>query len=181
MIAIMLPSIEPYLQGLRARQRPVENGRPLFRRGDPVTDVYYVVTGAVHLVRYQADGSALILQRAGPGSILAEASLYFGTYHCDAVASGDADTRAYPKAGVKKLLARSPEFSDIWANYLALELQRARLRAEILALRTVSERLDAWIAGNGGNFPHKGEWKSVAGQIGVSPEALYRETAKRRN
>jgi CRP-like cAMP-binding protein len=180
MIAIMLPSIEAYLQGLRARPRHVENGRPLFRRGDPVTHVHYVVTGAVHLVRYQTDGSALILQRAGPGSILAEASLYSGTYHCDAFASGDADLRAYAKAAVKKLLLRSPEFSDIWANYLAQELQRTRLRAEILALRTVSERLDAWIAGHGGSFPPKGEWKLVASQIGVSPEALYRELAKRR-
>jgi len=181
MITIMLPPIEPHLQGLRARQRQIGNGRPLFRRGDPVTDVYVVVTGAIHLVRYQTDGSALILQRAGPGSILAEASLYFDTYHCDAVASGDADTRTYAKSSVKRLLLRSPEFSDIWANYLAQELQRTRLRAEILALRTVSERLDAWIAGNGGDFPHKGEWKLVANQIGVSAEALYREIAKRRD
>jgi len=181
MIAIMSAAIEPYLQGLRARARQVENGRPLFRRGDPVTDVYYVVTGAIHLVRYQTDGAALILQRAGPGSIVAEASLYFGSYHCDAIASGAADTRAYAKASVKRLLARSPEFSEIWANDLALELQRARLRAEILALRTVSQRLDAWIAGNGGTFPRKGDWKSVAGQIGVSPEALYRDIAKRRH
>lgn len=176
----MLPSIEPYLQGLRARERHVENGRLLFRRGDPVTDVHFVVTGAVHLVRYQADGSALILQRAGPGSILAEASLYFGSYHCDAVAHGDADTRAYAKTSLKKLLLRNPEFSDIWANYLAQELQRTRMRAEILGLRTVSERLDAWIAGNGGTLPSRGEWKLVAGQIGVSPEALYREIARRR-
>jgi len=181
MIEIMLPSIEAYLRGLRARPRHVENGRPLFRRGDPVRDIHYVVTGAVHLVRYQTDGSALILQRAGPGSILAEASLYFDTYHCDAVASGDADTRAYAKAGVKKLLSSSPEFSDIWANSLAQELQQTRLRAEVLALRTVSERLDAWIAGHGGSFPPKGEWKLVASQIGVSPEALYRELAKRRD
>jgi len=182
MIGIMSPTvIEPYLQGLRARPRHLGNGQPLFRRGDPVTDVHYVVTGTVHLVRFQTDGSALILQRAGPGSILAEASLYFDTYHCDAVAAGDADTRAYAKAGLKKLLLRSPAFSDIWANCLAQELQRPRLRAEILALRTVSERLDAWIAGNGGDFPHKGEWKLVASQIGVSPEALYREIARRRN
>ncbi len=181
MITIMLPSIEPYLLGLRARPRQIENGRPLFRRGDPVTEIFYVVTGAVHLVRYQTDGSALILQRAGAGSILAEASLYSDTYHCDAVASGDADIRAYAKGRLKQLLSDSPAFSDIWANYLAQELQRTRLRAEILALRTVSERLDAWIDGNAGDVPHKGEWKLVAGQIGVSPEALYRELAKRRH
>ena len=181
MIVIMLQSIEPYLKGLRARQQHFESGRALFHRGDPVTDMHFVLTGSIHLVRYQSDGSVLILQRAGPGSILAEASLYSGTYHCDAVAFGAADTRVYAKAGLKKLLAKSPEFSNVWANYLAQELQRSRLRSEVLSLRTVAERLDAWIAWNGGKLPDKGEWKLVASQIGVSPEALYREIAKRRH
>jgi hypothetical protein len=30
------------------------------------------------------------------------------------------------------------------------------------------------------NFRKKGEWKLLANQIGVSPEALYREVGKRR-
>ena len=127
----MLRSIEPYLQGLRARQQHFETGRRLFHRGDPVTDMHFVLAGSIHLVRYQRDGSVLILQRAGPGSILAEASLYSGTYHCDAVAFGGADTRVYAKSGLKKLLAKSPEFSSVWASRIAQELQRARLRSEI--------------------------------------------------
>ena len=181
MIAIMLQSIEPYLGNLRGRQLHFENGRSLFLRGDPVTDMHFVIKGSIHLVRHQSDGSALTLQRAGPGTMLAEASLYSRTYHCDAVAFGGADTRVYTKVSLKRLLAKNPEFSNVWANYLALELQRSRLRSEILSLRTVSERLDAWIAWNGGSFPQKGEWKMVANQIGVSPEALYREIAKRRD
>lgn len=112
--------------------------------------------------------------------MLAEASLYSGTYHCDAVAFGAADTCVYTKASLKRLLAKSPQFSNIWANYLAQELQRSRLRSEILSLRTVADRLDAWTAWNGGGLPRKGEWKLVANQIGVSPEALYREISKRR-
>ncbi len=112
--------------------------------------------------------------------MLAEASLYSGTYHCDAVAFGAADTCVYTKASLKKLLAKSSQFSNIWANHLAQELQKSRLRSEILSLRTVAERLDAWTAWNGGSLPRKGEWKLVANQIGVSPEALYREIAKRR-
>jgi CRP/FNR family transcriptional regulator, dissimilatory nitrate respiration regulator len=173
-------SLVPFLRGLRARQQHFEKGRSLFRRGDPVIDMHFVLKGAVHLVRYQGDGSVLILQRAGPGSLLAEESPYSGTYRCDAVAFGATDTRVYAKAAFRKLLTKSPEFSHVFANYLAQELQGTRLRSEILSLRTVSERLDAWIAWNGGSFPAKGEWKLVAGQIGVSPEALYREIAKRR-
>jgi CRP-like cAMP-binding protein len=111
---------------------------------------------------------------------LAEASLYSETYHCDAVASGPAVTRVYSKAGLKRLLSNSPEISDIWANFLAQELQRTRLRSEILSLKTVAERLDAWIVWHGDSMAEKGQWKLVANQIGVSPEALYREVAKRR-
>ena len=75
----------------------------------------------------------------------------------------------------------SKSLGNVWASYLARELQRARLRSEILSLKTVAQRLDAWIGWNGGRPPEKGEWKFVASQIGVSPEALYREIAKRRD
>ena len=176
MIVIMLRSIEPYLKGLRARQQHFEAGQRLFHRGDPVTEMHVVLSGSIHLVRYQGDGSVLILQRAGPGSILAEASLYSGAYHCDAVAFGAADTRVYAKTGFRKLLAKNAEFGNVWATHLAQELQGARLRSEILSLRTVAERLDAWMAWNGGSTPRKGEWRLVAHQIGVSPEALYRKS-----
>lgn len=50
----------------------------------------------------------------------------------------------------------------------------------MLSLKTVAERLDAWTAANQGAPPIKGEWKTVAVEMGVSPEALYRELAKRR-
>lgn len=180
MIVIMSIPIEPFLSGLRARQWTVDAGQLLFHRGDTVKEVHFILTGSVHLVRYQSDGSTLILQRAGPGSILAEASLYSETYHCDAVASGRAEIRAYSKASFRRLLATSPEFSHVWARFLAGELQGARLRSEILSLKTVAGRLDAWIAWNGGDLPEKGEWKLVANEIAVSAEALYRELARRR-
>lgn len=173
-------SIEPFLKGLRVRQRHFDGGESLFHRADTVKEMYFVLTGSVHLVRHQSDGSILILQRAGPGSILAEASLYSETYHCDGVAFVAAEIRAYTKPSFKKLLTRSPEFGDVWAGYLAQELQSTRLRSEILSLKTVAGRLDAWIAWNGGGAPERGEWKLVANEIGVSPEALYREIAKRR-
>ena len=180
MIDIMFGLIEPYLRGLRTRERHFNSGQPLFHRGDPVKEVHFVLAGSVHLVRHQADGSFLILQRAGPGTVLAEASLYSGVYHCDAVAFSSANTRTYAKASLRKLLAINPDFSNVWAGYLAHELQSARLRSEVLSLRTVAERLEAWTAWNGSKSPKKGEWKLVANQIGVNPEALYREFAKNR-
>jgi CRP-like cAMP-binding protein len=83
-----------------------------------VKEVHFVLAGSVHLVRHQADGSVLILQRAGPGSVLAEASLYSVVYHCDAVAFSSANTRTYARASLRKLLAINPDFSNVWAGYL---------------------------------------------------------------
>jgi CRP/FNR family transcriptional regulator, dissimilatory nitrate respiration regulator len=85
--------------------------------------MHVVLAGVINLVRSRREGSFLILQRAGPGSILAEPSLYSETYHCDAVASGAADTRAYAKASFAKLLVKSHELSNVWAGYLAQELR----------------------------------------------------------
>jgi len=39
-------------------------------------------------------------------------------------------------------------------------------------------RLDAWLAWHG-DLPSKGDWARLVDEIGVSPEALYREMAKR--
>ncbi len=49
-----------------------------------------------------------------------------------------------------------------------------------MTMKNVAARLDAWTAWHGEATPSKGERKFVAHQIGVSPEALYRELAKRR-
>jgi hypothetical protein len=38
----------------------------------------------------------------------------------------------------------------------------------------------AWLAGHAANLPARGEWRALAGEIAVSPEALYREIARRR-
>jgi CRP-like cAMP-binding protein len=67
-----------------------------------------------------------------------------------------------------------------WARHLAQEVQRARAQAEILSLKTVAERVDAWITLNDDALPPKGYWHQVASEIGITPEALYRELARRR-
>ena len=61
-----------------------------------------------------------------------------------------------------------------------LPLGRKVRGAEILSLRTVAERLDARITWRGGEVPPRGTWKTVASELGTSPEALYRELARRR-
>jgi CRP-like cAMP-binding protein len=88
--------------------------------------------------------------------------------------------QSIPKRGLLGRLRNEPDFAQAWAAHLAREIQIMRFRSEVLSLKTVASRLDAWLAWQG-ELPLKGQWKEVANQIGVSPEALYREMAKRRD
>jgi hypothetical protein len=69
---------------------------------------------------------------------------------------------------------------ECFARHLGREVMRMRSRVEILRRRTVQDRLDGWFALNGGALPAKGSWRSIADDIGVSPEAFYRELQRRR-
>jgi hypothetical protein len=49
---------------------------------------------------------------------------------------------------------------------------------EVVSLKTVAERLDAYLA-LGGELPPKGQLVHLASELNVSPEALYRELSRR--
>jgi CRP/FNR family transcriptional regulator, dissimilatory nitrate respiration regulator len=180
MIAIMSDTVLPLLLHLPGRKRAFAAGEALFRVGDPVRNLHVVCEGQVHLVRHQIDGAALILQRAGAGDVLAEASLHSRNYHCDAVAERNSLAWTIRKRDFQESLRTDKALSEAWSQHLAHEVQKARLHAEILSLKTVAARVDSWVTWNGA-LPERGHWATVAEQIGVSPEALYRELAKRRN
>ena len=132
----------------------------------------------MRLVPHQEDGAALILQRARAGSILAEASVYSDRYHCDACAESDAATWAVARKDLCRRLKRNRKC--LRRGRVTCRMRSsARLHAEILSLKTVEARLNAWIAWNG-ILPGKGQRRRIADEIGVSPEAFYRELARRR-
>ena len=160
------------------RQLTLAPGTFLFCRGARIREVFLVQAGAVQLARHHTDGRVLVQQRAGPGQVIAEASLFSARYHCDAIATAPSRVLAFDRARLRARLADDGAFAQAWLQHLALEVQRARLRSEVLSLRTVGERLDAWLQALGA-APARGGWKAVAEQIAVSPEALYRELARR--
>jgi CRP-like cAMP-binding protein len=177
MIAIMHDRLVPLFDDARARA--IEPDSPLFHSGDTVRSMFLVVQGAATLTRMTGKGTPVILQRAHPGQVLAEASAYSRTYRCDGRTVTAAILRSVPVARFRARLANDSKLSEIWASHLAHAVQAARMRAEVRTLRTVAERLDAWL-GEGRALPEKGHWQELAAELGVSREALYRELAKRR-
>lgn len=177
MIAIMLPGISRLFEG--ARILSLERGETVFRAGDPVAEMYLVLKGRIGLSRPLETGMVAVLQRAGPGQVLAEASAYSGCYHCDAHAQGPAVAQVLARSRFLDRLRRDGHLAEAWAAYLARAVQGARMRAEIRGLKTVAARLDAWL-GEVGALPARGQWLVLADELGVSREALYRELARRR-
>jgi len=179
MIRIM-SEIESLLEGAKACEATFPRGAHLFHQDDPVRVVHVLREGAVQLRRHRPDGAFVVLQRAAAGDMLAEASVFAERYHCAALAIAPTRTRSVPVQALRAKLAEDPARALAFATHLAREVQAARLRAEILALRTVAERLDAWLAWQAGRLPERGGWQLLAGELGVTPEALYRELARRR-
>lgn len=180
MIAIMSGVLVGEMMQLAVRERALAAGETLFRVGDPILSLFIVAAGEVRLLRALPDGAPITLQRAGPGAILAEASLFAARYHCDATATEPSHLSVVPRRRIEAALVDKPAFSRAWAHHLAQEVQHARAQAEILSLKKVAERFQAWLVLNGNRMPQKGRWRRIASEIGVTPEALYRELARLR-
>ncbi|MEH6403674.1 MAG: Crp/Fnr family transcriptional regulator [Sneathiella sp.] len=176
----MLLEFHTYLSSLPGVSRRYSQGQLIFERNDPVDRLFVVDSGEVHLLRRQEDGAEFILQRATAGTVLAEASLTTPRYHCAAVAVSNAVMTTFLRDQVLKMIKEDSNVTLAFAMHLGREVRNARQKAEIGSLRKVSDRLDAWLVWNEDKLPAKGSWGQIAREIGVSPEALYRELAKRR-
>ena len=177
MIAIMSDLVSRLFEN--GRERSLSAEEPLFHIGDAVRFMHLVLEGRMELSRQTTTGVPVTLQAATPGHVLAEASVYSDLYHCHARAVAETRIRYVSVDDFRSRLFEDSRASENWARYLAQATQSARLRAEIRSLRTVEERIDAWIS-EIGSLPDKGRWTDLAAELGVSREALYRELGRRR-
>ena len=177
MIVIMSHAISSIFDG--AIERSFDTGEMVFRAGGAITHVHLVRQGCAVLVRALPSGDTAYLQRALTNDLVAEASVYAAHYHCDCLALQPTVLAVLPRTTFQQVLRLDIDLSETWAAYLAGKVQRTRMQSEIRSLKTVSARLDAWIA-EFGPLPGKGAWQGVAHEISVSREALYRELGRRR-
>jgi CRP-like cAMP-binding protein len=180
MITIMSRRLIDHFASLRSVRRTFAPGEYLFHRSDPVKQVYWVELGTAHLVRFTREGAPVIMQRASAGTLLAEASIFAERYHCDGIAAELVCAVQFARSDIVAALDSSPPAAIAFARHAAGELMLMRSRAEIASFRTVEERLDAWLALNDCELPPRGKRRGLADELGISPEALYREVARRR-
>jgi CRP-like cAMP-binding protein len=161
--------------------RDLDPAEPLFKQGDPAVAIYRVEDGELRLIRRTIDDHLVILHTVRQGEFFAEAALFSDSYHCDAVATRPSRVRVYPKASVRKALRADPALAEEFMARLARQLQELRARMELRNIRSARERVLQYLrlrAGSSGrSVALSGQLQDIAGEIGLTREALYRTLA----
>jgi len=164
-----------------AVDRTLKAGEALFRVGDKAAGLCEIVRGRVRLVRVDRAGREIVLHVAGPGETIAEASLFAVAYHCDAIASTDAVVRVYPKAAVLAAFEQDRGAAQAFTATLARQVMGLRARIEQRNIRSARERVNHYLVLNAGadgrTVKLSGSLKDLAGELGLTHEALYRTLA----
>jgi CRP-like cAMP-binding protein len=165
--------------GSAATLKKLPQGALLFRKGEPPRNIYYLLAGDIHLVRYSRNGDVVVVHRAH-GGFFAEASLEAPRYHSDALAVTDAVVLAIPLSIYGDALDNDFAFRRAHFVAQAREIRRLRSQIERLALPTARERLAHYIETEGvdGSVELDRPLKTLAAELNLSHEALYRTLSR---
>jgi len=150
----------------------------LFLTGKIPQSMFYVIAGEVTLERTGLQGEPVVLQRTRLGFV-SEASLKVAKYHCDALAITDSNVIKVPAKELAAALDRDAVFASRWISMLNAEVKRLRLHCERLSMKSLKDRVLHLINTEGvnGEYQVNTGLKSLAGELGVTHEALYRTLA----
>jgi CRP/FNR family transcriptional regulator len=124
----------------------LERREVLFRQGDPVLGMFFVLSGKLKLYKLSADGKEHILHVVGPGQGFAEAAVFMdGGYPAFAEALQNSHVVCMPKAEFLALLRADPDLSLRIIASLSRHLKRFADRIEDLSLKDVSARFARWL------------------------------------
>ncbi|MBN9446111.1 MAG: Crp/Fnr family transcriptional regulator [Bosea sp.] len=177
-----LPQVESILVGLKPTIRQLAAGETLFATGDATRGFFVVRKGQIRLVRFGASGRETVLFVARPGERFAEASLFAGTYHCDAQAVTESTVACFPKTEALAMLQNDADARlDLTADF-ARQVMELRSALTLRDIRSARERLLAHLVAQAGadgrTVAIKGLLKDLAATIGLTPEVLYRTLAQ---
>lgn len=171
--ALLPPTFHARCEGVR-----FPKNERIFLTGDKPEWMFYVVSGEVTLERTGLQGEPVVLQRTRQGFV-SEASLKVAKYHCDALAIIDTTVLKIPIQDLSAELDRDPAFASRWIGMLNGEVRRLRLHCERLSMKSVKDRVLHLIntEGQNGTYSATTGLKSLAGELGITHEALYRTLA----
>ena len=165
-----LPSPLDQLATRATRNRVLDAGETLFRQGDSTRGLFYLMTGVIELRRITEAGHAALMFRATAGNTLAEASLFHNHYHCTAIATARSELVECSREAILERYETDVKFALAMSKRLATQVQQTRMRLELLSIRSAEERVYRAVVE--GLLCDSA--KSLANEIGLSAEAVYR-------
>jgi CRP-like cAMP-binding protein len=159
-------------------KRKLVAGQMLFDQGDATVGVYEVVSGKVWQVRIDPKGRDVVVGIAGPGEMIAEASLFSRTHDCAATALTNAVVRLYRKATLLTQLERDPQAALSFMATLVEQIRNLRIRLERRSIPSARDRVRHYLTTNVGGRERTVDLpstlKDLAAELGLTHETLYR-------
>ena len=177
-LASQLKELLPEAVQTLCKMTSVKKGSLLFQTGKKPELMFFVLSGEVTLERLSHHGDPVVLQRTRYGFV-SEASLQSPKYHCDGRVVANSEIIQIPLSELADALNSDSAFAARWIRMLNQEVKRLRLQCERLCMKSVKDRVLHLIhtEGKNGQYQVTTGLKSLAGELGVTHEALYRTLA----
>ncbi len=175
-----IPAYFPAILAQAARRLSLKKGEVLFREGQKVAGIYYVISGEVKALRHMAKSSEAVMARAKGGELFAESAIAAPRYSCDGVAVKDSELVFLPLGALESALADAG-FAKAFFLANAANARRQCSRYERVRLRSARERvlhLLACESGPDGVFDWPAPLTELAVELALEPETLYRVLAE---
>lgn len=169
----LLPDPLKRLPPSACRLLTVDRDNVLFRQGDITRGLFFLSKGSIHLQRVTEAGHEVLVLKAAAGDTFAEASLFHHAYHCSAVAMKPSEVIECSKLAVLTRYREDPEFGLAMSARFAHQVQHTRSRLALFSIRSADDRVFRAVA----DGMLKDSVKSLANEIGLSPEVVYRSLA----
>lgn len=183
-----LPADDLMRLASQVRPRKLVVDELVFREGEPCHGFYIVAEGGVRVYKISPDGRERTLHVMRPPHAFAEAAMFLpGGYPAFAVALEPSRVLMVPKAAFQSLLSSRPEtamsvFASLstWLHRLLDQLENQTFltaRAK-LAIFLAREAAHQGIATGPASLQLPDAKKTIASQLGMSPETLSRGLAE---
>lgn len=150
----------------------------LFRVGEPVEHIHFVLEGELLAVRYLNDGSEAVMQRARDGEFFAQSAMLVPLYSCDARAVAPTEVVRLPVRELRAALSSDGAFALAFTGQLAADLRRQCTRVERLRIKRARDRVRHYLACEGPLLSGGAKLQDWARELGLEPETLYRTLAE---
>lgn len=177
-------SLPPFLSPAcrsRVSISSLQKGDYLFRDGDPVRDLFYVVDGALKAVRYNLDGKEMVMLRGVSGEFFAESGIALTHYVCAAIAEKDTLVAGIPVEVVMDELGGAESFALGLILQVSRNARKQCSRYERLRLKRAQDRIIHYLVcetGSQGVFEVTTSLADLADELGLEPETLYRSLSE---